>query len=121
MFRVNFFIFWVIINGVYIFFLGSSVNQNTITVNDGTWGFLEGFSTYLACVVLYKVIFAALHLLRFRFRIYCYNDMRTQNLDLGKEYQRLKEEGKARGKGRINREDKVSKYDEKSKSAMTQE
>lgn len=95
MFRVNFFIFWVILNGVYILFLGSAVESNSITVNNGEWHFLEWFSIYLAGVVVYKVVFASLHLLRFRFRVYCYKDMRTENLDLKGEYKRLRNQGKS--------------------------
>ena len=77
MFRVNFFIFWVILNGGYILVLSSKVGSNSPTINDGTLGFLEYFSMYIAGIIVYKVIFAALHLIRFRFRLYCYKDMRT--------------------------------------------
>jgi len=82
MFRVNFFIFWILINGAYVFFLGSSVSSNSPTINDGNWGFLEWFSLYLSGIVIYKVVFAALHLLRFRFRVYCYKDLRTKEIDM---------------------------------------
>jgi len=87
------------------------VNTNTTTVNNGKWNFLEYFSTYLAGVVLYKVVFAALHLIRYRFRYYCYDDLKGQNHDLAKEYKRMK---KANPKNKIQYDDKS----QKTRSAM---
>lgn len=90
MFRVNFFVFWVVLNIVYVLFIGTAVASNSRTVNNGQWHFLEVFSVYLAGVVVYKVVFAIMHLIRFKFRVYCYNDMRTERVDLKGEYERLK-------------------------------
>lgn len=90
MFRVNFFIFWVVLNSAYILILGSQVGSTSPTINDGSIGFLEGFSMYLAGVIVYKVVFAALHLLRFRFRLYAYSDMKIKNVDMEKEYKKLR-------------------------------
>lgn len=75
MFRVNFFIFWVVLNIGYVLILSGAVSSTSRTINNGEWHFLEIFSAYLAGVIMYKVIFAAIHLARYKFRLHCYNDL----------------------------------------------
>jgi len=65
MFRVNFFVFWVILNIGYVLLLSQFVASTSPTNNDGSFGFLEIFSMYLAGVVIYKCTFAIIHLIRF--------------------------------------------------------
>ena len=87
MFRANFLCFWVILNGLYIILIDARVSPTIkpTVVNDGTVGFIEGFSAYLAAIVLYKLVFAVLHLLRFKMRLACNPDLRVQEVDLVKD------------------------------------
>jgi hypothetical protein len=69
MFRVNFVVFWIISNLGFILVVEKITNGNTKdVVNDGSIGTLEVFALYLAFMVVYKVIFGGLHILRFKKR-----------------------------------------------------
>ena len=72
MFRVNFVTFWIIANAIYVSVIDYFVGQNKQYVNDGSWGFMEYFSTYLAGLVIYRVFFAVIHIFRFKCRRNCF-------------------------------------------------
>jgi len=72
MFRVNFVTFWIISNAIYVSVIDYFVGQNKQYVNDGTWGFMEYFSAYLAGLVIYRVFFAVIHIFRFKCRRNCF-------------------------------------------------
>ena len=89
-FRVNFFCFWCIVNGAYIVFIDSVVNEQYTKVNDGSFHFLEIVSVVFAGIVVYKVFFCLAHLIRFKIRISCYDDLKVGEVDLDAEVERLK-------------------------------
>ena len=72
-YRVNFLAFWLLANTIYALVIQEFAENkpfsesNEVIVNDGSIGFLEVFALYLAGLVMYKVFFAALHLLKFKF------------------------------------------------------
>jgi hypothetical protein len=72
MFRVNFVFFWIIANAIYIILIDYFVSQNKQYVNDGSFGFMEIFSAYLAGLVIYRVFFAFMHIFRFKCRRNCF-------------------------------------------------
>lgn len=90
MYRVIMLCFWMITNAIF----ATSVEKFVTTVhkehvNDGTIGFLEVFSMYLAFMVLYRTIFGAAHILRFKCRQYS-EKYRTSELDLEVEFPKIK-------------------------------
>jgi len=89
-FRVNFFCGWVIINGAYILIIDNFVNENFTKINDGKFHFLEVVSIAFAGVICYKVFFCLGHLIRFKIRVSCYDDLKVGEVDLEAEVERLK-------------------------------
>jgi hypothetical protein len=65
--------FWIIANTVYALVVedfatsSKSGTGEVYCVNDGSVGFLEVFACYLAGLVVYKVFFGSLHILKFKF------------------------------------------------------
>jgi hypothetical protein len=87
MFRVNFLTFWIISNAAYVNLIDLYVSKNKQYVNDGSIGFLEVFSTYLAGLVIYRIVFALIHICRFKFRRSCLRgDYTVREINLRKHH-----------------------------------
>ena len=68
-YRANFLFLWFCANGAYfvlVLRLGESGDQ--YEVNSGAFSVLDGFSMYLASVVLFRVIFAFLYVVKWQWR-----------------------------------------------------
>ena len=68
-FRANALFMWFCANGAYfvvVLRLGEAGDQ--YEVNDGTFSVLDGFSMYLASIVIFKVFFAILFVLKWQLR-----------------------------------------------------
>jgi len=100
-FRVNFLAFWIAANGAFAIVVenyadGSFRNYTTPKdgklprINDGTIGFLEFFALYLAALVVYRVIFGTLHILKFKILTNCSKKYKTPRFDLHAEVKRLR-------------------------------
>jgi len=87
---VNVLCFWIALNALYVIVLDSAVSSDTRVINDGHMGFLEYFSIYLSGMALYKFMFGAFHILRFKFRLLFTGDLRVHRIDLKKDYMKLK-------------------------------
>lgn len=98
MFRVNALTMWILANGIYALVINSFVSQEKDRVNDGSIGFLEIFACYLAGLIVFKVIFAALHILRFKCRNNCCGEKHQVNkVDLEEQYRKMKRRGQVVG------------------------
>ena len=88
MFRVNFLTFWIISNAIYVFVIDFFVNENKQYVNDGSIGFMEIFTAYLAGLVIYRVFFAVIHILKFKCRRNCFGGEYTvREINIKKHHQ----------------------------------
>ena len=71
-FRANFLFLWLCCNGAYFLVVLAIGNSGSKTVvNDGSFGVLEYFSLYLAGIVVFRVTFAILHTIKWRWRYAC--------------------------------------------------
>lgn len=60
---------WLCANGAFFFIvLGLSSGSDPTLVNDGSFGPLQGFTLFLAGIVVYKVVFAALYVCKWKWR-----------------------------------------------------
>ena len=72
MFRLNFLFFFILANGVYVILVDALVKDEKVTpgkpqlANDGTLYVIDYFTMYIAAMVMYKLLFAILHLIRFK-------------------------------------------------------
>jgi hypothetical protein len=55
-------------------------------------GFLEIFAIYLASLVLYRVTFGILHILKFKFMRNCIKKYKTPKFDLHEDVKKLRKE-----------------------------
>ena len=68
-FRANVLFIWLCANGAFFFIvLGLSSGGDPTLVNDGAFGPLQGFTLFLAGIVVYKVVFAALYVCKWKYR-----------------------------------------------------
>lgn len=51
-------------------------------VNDGNIGFLEVYALYLAALVLYKVFFGAIHIIKFKILYTCVRKYRVKEIEM---------------------------------------
>ena len=71
--------FWVLANLTFVGLIetfssltgSDSANDGKVIVNDGKIGFLEVYALYLAALVLYKVFFGAIHIIKFKILYNC--------------------------------------------------
>ena len=98
-FRTNFTFIWIIANGAYLIMILWSVegSGNKTKVNDGTFGYLEVFSLYLAALVVFRLVFAVLYILNWKFKYTCLRRYRIQHHDLQSEFKRIKGRTNAHG------------------------
>jgi len=90
MYRINFLTVWVGLNIMYALIVEDyAVDKKKLTINDGSWGFLEVFAAYLAILVLYRVFFGGMHILNFKLKG-CLKKYRVQKVDLHEEFRKLK-------------------------------
>ena len=71
MFRAHFITFWALCNVAYVIIVEALVDKPKQIMNDGTWGFMEGFAVFIAGLVLFRFVFGLLHILRFKFKVNC--------------------------------------------------
>mmetsp|Transcript_15193 Transcript_15193/g.23457 ORF Transcript_15193/g.23457 Transcript_15193/m.23457 type:complete len:300 (-) Transcript_15193:522-1421(-) len=112
MFRTQFMMFWVVCNGLYVIIIEALVNQPTTQVlNDGSYGFLEGFAVFIASLVVFRFGFGLLHILSTKFRTNCRKD-RKYNVD----EVNLKRENR-----RLRKQNDESDYDEEIRELLEQD
>ena len=98
-FRTNFTFIWIVANGLYLILILWLVNGSghRTTVNSGDFGYLEIFSLYLAALVVFRVLFAVLYILNWKFKYCCLKRYRIQYHDLQAEFKRIKSRTNAHG------------------------
>ena len=91
-FRTNFTFGWIVANGGYFILILWLVegNGHKTTVNNGTFGYLEIFSLYLAALVMFRFTFAALYILNWKIKYCCCRSYRVKHHDLQAEFKRIK-------------------------------
>jgi hypothetical protein len=95
-FRVNFVTFWVLANSAFAIltenYLSLPDQHAKKAINDGSIGFLEVFALYLASLVVYRVFFGMIHILKFKTLTNCVRKYRTPKYNLHDEVRRLRQE-----------------------------
>lgn len=86
---------WGVFNALYIVIISQLSKtppadpKHPVHKNDGVIRPLDGFALFLAGIVLYKVFFAVIHLLWFKIRISCYEDLKVHPVDLKEEVKKI--------------------------------
>lgn len=65
---------------------------DTDLIIDSDNGYLAAFSMYLASLVIFRVVFATLHILRMKFRYNCRNDYKVEKRNMTKDFKKIKNE-----------------------------
>lgn len=90
--------FWIAANGIYCLVINTITSRKRDVVNDGSIGFLEIFSMYLAGLLVFKVFFATLHICRFKCRNNCCGDKhQVEKVDVEEQYRKMKRRGQLVG------------------------
>lgn len=84
-FRVNLLSFWICCNiGFAIFFENYAtlpLDKNK-KMNDGSFGFLEIFSAFLASLLMFRVFFGAFHTVKFKILSNFFSSHKTFKFDM---------------------------------------
>jgi len=108
-FRVNFLAFWIVANAAFAIVVenyadgsmkaytspapsgsAEALGAKLPLMNDGSIGFLEFFAIYLASLVVYRVTFGGLHILKFKVMSNFMVRYKTPKFDLHAEVKRLR-------------------------------
>lgn len=94
-FRVNFLSFWVVCNGAYAMIVESYAakpfdKQKIYFANDGSMGFLEIFALYLAGLVVFRLFFGGIHILRMKYNFNVEIKYKTERYDMMNEVRKLR-------------------------------
>jgi len=94
MFRAQFLIFWIMCNCLYVITVQALVNKPTMVMNNGDWGFMEGFALFIAFLVLFRFVFGLLHICSFKFRVNCRKsrEYNIKKVDLNGEVRKMRNE-----------------------------
>lgn len=63
-----------------------------MVVNDGTMGFLDGFSLFISGIIVFKFIFALFYTLKWNFRTWCKPYYRKSKTDVNEEFKRIRKD-----------------------------
>jgi hypothetical protein len=99
-FRVNFLTFWIVANVAFAIVIEnyaqlmdtSKMDGGPIIVNNGTVGFLEVFAVYLASLVVYKVSFGVIHIIKFKIFFNLFKNYKTPTFDMHEEVRKLRQQ-----------------------------
>jgi len=92
-FRVNFLAFWVIFNAgiaILVETYASKPPDTSKIINNGSYGFLEVFALYLAALVVFRVFFGGLHILKFKYFSIFRSDYKTFEFDMVEDARQLR-------------------------------
>ncbi len=92
MFRAHFLYFWLICNalfGGFSVFLTSG-GGDVKRVNDGSFGFVDGFAMFVAFLVIFRFVCALIYTLKWNFRTWTNPYYRKSNTDVAEEFKRLR-------------------------------
>ena len=103
-FRANVLFFWIASNAAYFYIILklSSGSDDPTKVNDGSFGPLQGFTMFLAGIVVFRVFFAILYVLKWKFRYCCKSAYRVKKKSLKDSYNNIM---KAWKKGEVQSSD----------------
>ena len=73
---------------MFVLAIGSSGNPTV--VNDGTFGILEYYSLYLAAIVVFRVTFAIMHTIKWKWRYAFNKKYQITEYNLEKNFKELK-------------------------------
>ena len=124
MFRTNFVLIWLAANMGYYIMIVELVNGSSGgevgDVRDSDSGYLTYFSLYLAGLVLFRVTFAVIYILKWKCRYNCVSKYKVQERNLTQEVKQLKksaENGESTDDEEINEE--LNKYYEQNMDAIS--
>jgi len=95
-FRTNFSLAWLLANGVYYILVlqlvdGVFASYQNPMANDGTWGYLEYFSFFIAFIVMFRVFFSTLYVIKWNFFYSCTKSYAFKKQNLDKAFKRVKQ------------------------------
>jgi len=88
-FRANVLFIWLICNGAYFYIvLGLSGSNDPTTINNGSVGALQVFTMVLAGMVIFRVFFSTIYVIKWKFRYCCNKKYKIKRFNLEKTWQK---------------------------------
>ena len=83
-FRVDFLAFWIVCNAAFAIIIENYATSSAETgvLNSNSMTFMKGFAIFLASIVVFRVFFMILHLLKFKIRRSFYPEYATFKFDM---------------------------------------
>lgn len=92
-YRANFLFAWLVSNGAYFVFvlrLGKTNNSQVKEINNGQITLLDGFTLYLASIVIFRVVFGFAHAFKWQFRYAFDRRYAIKEYNLEKNFKKIK-------------------------------
>lgn len=92
--------FWIAANAAFAIVIEAygSLTPKTASgkhrINDGSMTFLQGFAIYLASLVVFRLFFAILHIIKFKCRACCVDKYKTYVFDMQEEFANMRAQTK---------------------------
>lgn len=94
-YRANILFIWICCNGAYFFIvLKLSGSGDPTKINDGSFGPLQGFTCFLASIVVFRVIFGGLYVLKWKWRYNCDKKYKIKQYNLERSWKRMRDKEK---------------------------
>ena len=94
-FRANVLFVWICMNGAYFYIVLRLTGSNDPTlVNDGSFGPLQGFTMFLAFIVVFRVFFAAIYVCKWKWRYNFDERYKVTEYNLEQTYSKLRKKAK---------------------------
>ena len=95
-YRTNFVLIWLVANAAYYIMIVELVDSSGgSTVRNSDSGYLAYFSIYLAGLVVFRVLFAVLHICKWKIRYNCSKHYKVKSVNLQQEFKKLKKQSDA--------------------------
>ena len=92
-YRANFLFLWFCANGAYfVVVLRLAASADQYDVNSGKFNVLDGFSMYLAGIVVFRVIFALLYVVKWQWRYARNPNYQVNEYNLERQFKKLKKD-----------------------------
>ena len=90
-FRANILFIWLCCNGAYFYIvLRLTSSGDPQKVNDGSFGPLQGFTLFLAGIVVFRVFFASLYVCKWKWRYNCNKKYKITTYNLERNFNKLR-------------------------------
>jgi hypothetical protein len=94
-FRAHFLYIWLVLNVIYGALMVGLVDSEGAQIIDGTINFLDGFALFVAALVIFKFVFAAIYVIQWNLRFCCNPAFKSNKIDVPTAFKKIRKDKNA--------------------------